>query len=156
MLSTVLSTVDSFFFTSASIFGRDILWRLSGKGEEFVKRYIRIGLLITALAALPIILYTTRIYNVWYSMGSVLVPILILPLTISYLKRDLMSSRAVVVSMVSSGLVSLSQYIYGQAHLIGTELQYLLGIEPMYCGLIVSVLVLALSLISPKSSHSHA
>ncbi|HET6511232.1 MAG TPA: hypothetical protein VFH43_03500, partial [Candidatus Kapabacteria bacterium] len=150
MLSTVLSTVDSYFFTSASIFGRDILWRLSGKGEEHVKKYIRIGLLITALAALPIVLYTTHIYNVWYSMGSVLVPVLLLPLTISYLKRDLVTSKAIVVSMVVSGVVSLSQYIYGQYHILGKDPQYVFGMEPMYSGLIVSVLILGISLALPK------
>jgi SSS family solute:Na+ symporter len=141
MLSTVLSTVDSFFFTSASIFGRDILWRLSGRGEEQVKKYIRIGLVVTALAALPIILFTTRIYNVWYSMGSVLVPVLILPLTISYLKRDLISKGSVPISMLLSGAVALAQYIFGQAHLNAAEPQYVLGIEPMYSGLIASVIV---------------
>ena len=150
MLSTVISTVDSFFFTSASIFGRDILWRMSGKGEGEVKKYIRIGLLITALAALPIILYTTRIYNVWYSMGSVLVPVLLLPLIISYLKRDLVSSRTVIVSMVLSGLISLAQYVYGQSSNVTSEPQYLWGIEPMYAGLIVSAIVVLISLAFTK------
>lgn len=156
MLSTVLSTVDSYFFTSASIFGRDILWRLSGRGEEYVKRYIRIGLLITALAALPIVLYTTHIYNVWYSMGSVLVPVLLLPLTVSYLKRDIVSSRSVVISMIASGIISLAQYVYGQLHLLDKEPQYILGLEPMYSGLIISALILTNSLAFPDRNRSHA
>lgn len=139
MLATVLSTVDSFFFTSASIFGRDILWRLKGTGEEEVKKYIRLGLFITAVAALPIVLTTERIYDVWYSMGSVLVPVLILPLTISYLKRDLVTSRAVVTAMLASGLTSLAQYTYGQFNTLNGKPEFVLGIEPMYIGLIVSV-----------------
>lgn len=147
MLSTVLSTADSFFFTSASIFGRDILWRMSGKDQDYVRRYIRIGLFITAAVSLPIILYAERIYNVWYSMGSVLVPTLLLPLAISFLWKDRVRAPAINSAMVASGLVSLAWYIVGQTTMGEGAPDYWFGIEPMYAGLIVSVLILVPSCI---------
>lgn len=154
MLATVLSTLDSFFFASAAIFGRDIMWRLSGKGDNYVKRYIQFGLLVTAVVSLPIVLYAERIYNIWYGMGSVLVPTLLLPLCLSYLWRRPLRSRWVVISMLLSGCVSLTQYVWGQMNHTAAAPQYILGIEPMYLGLIVSVIALAPALANSSKAEA--
>ncbi|HET6512881.1 MAG TPA: hypothetical protein VFH43_11855, partial [Candidatus Kapabacteria bacterium] len=106
--------------------------------------------LVTAVAAVPIVIQTSQIYNIWYGMGSVLVPILLLPLVISYLKRDLATSKTIITSMLVSGAVSLGQYIYGRSHMAGTEPQYIWGIEPMYSGLIVSAAIVLISLLLHK------
>ncbi len=143
MLATVLSTVDSFTFTSATIIGRDILWRIWGKGrEDKEKRFIQIGLIITALLSVIVISLSTKIYLIWYSFSSVLVPTLLLPLTLSYFPKVKPSGKRVEIAMVVSGLVSLLQFVIGNIRGGSGEAQYLLGIEPMFVGLIASVAIL--------------
>jgi SSS family solute:Na+ symporter len=143
MLATVLSTVDSFFFTSATIIGRDILWRIWGRGEESKeKRFIQWGLVVTAAVSLVVIGFQQKIYMIWYSFASVLVPSLLLPLTLSYFPKLKPTAKRAELTMVLAGGISLVQYVIGVMAGTSEKPIYLLGIEPMYLGLAVSVLIL--------------
>jgi SSS family solute:Na+ symporter len=139
MLATVLSTVDSFFFTSATIVGRDILWRLRGKGDESqVTRYTRLGLFVTAIVSVAVILVSPKIYTIWYAFGSILVPALLFSLSLSYFPKIRPQRIWAEASMIAGGGIALATYVSGC--LCGTmeEPSYYLGIEPIYAGLAVS------------------
>lgn len=139
MLATVLSTVDSFFFTSATIVGRDILWRIRGGGDEsLVKRYTRLGLVITALVSLAVILVSPKIYTIWYAFGSILVPALLFALTLSYFPRIRPHRKWAEASMIAGGGIALVTYIAGCVMGTMEDPSYYLGIEPIYSGLVVS------------------
>jgi solute:Na+ symporter, SSS family len=143
MLATVLSTVDSFTFTSATIIGRDIIWRIWGRGrEDKEKRFVQIGLVVTALLSIAVISLSTKIYLIWYSFSSVLVPTLLLPLTLSYFPKYKPSSKSVLCAMIVAVGVSLLQFIIGYVRGGSDGAEYLLGIEPMLVGLIASVAIL--------------
>ncbi len=151
MLATVLSTVDSFFFMSATIVGRDILWRIWGGDETTrVKKYTRIGLFVTAIISIIVISFSDRIYMIWYSFASVLVPMLLFPLTLSYFPRLRPSKHAAVASMVAGGLFSLAAYIIGVLQGNSVTPIYLFGIEPMYVGMMCSILPLLPNLLRRK------
>jgi SSS family solute:Na+ symporter len=154
MLATVLSTVDSFTFTSATIIGRDILWRIWGHGKEDTeKRFIQIGLVVTAVLSVIVISLSTKIYLIWYSFSSVLVPTLLLPLTLSYFPKVKPDGKRVEIAMVVSGLVSLLQFIVGNIRGGNGEADYLWGIEPMFVGLIASVLILLPPILKKRYGH---
>jgi SSS family solute:Na+ symporter len=139
MLATVLSTVDSFMFTSATIIGREILWRIWGNGVvSKEKQFVRIGLLVTAVVSVGVISVSSKIYLIWYSMSSVLVPALLLPLVVSYIPRFKPGRWLIESAMVIAGLVSLSWYIIGVISNSQESPVYPLGIEPMFLGLLVS------------------
>ncbi len=145
MLATVLSTVDSFFFMSATIIGRDILWRVFGGDEEKrVKKFTQVGLFVTAIISIGVISVSERIYMIWYSFASVLVPMLLFPLTLSYFPALKASKRRTEISMVAGGLCSLIAYVIGISRGNSVTPQYLWGIEPMYVGMIASILPLVL------------
>ncbi len=151
MLATVLSTVDSFFFMSATIVGRDILWRIWGGDETTrVKKFTRIGLFVTAVISVVVISLSDRIYMIWYSFASVLVPMLLLPLTLSYFPKVRPSNRTAVASMLAGGLLSLLAYVIGILQGNSVTPNYLFGIEPMYVGMMSSLLVLLPGLISKR------
>ncbi len=151
MLATVLSTVDSFFFMSATIVGRDILWRIWGGDETTrVKKFTRIGLFVTAVISVVVISLSDRIYMIWYSFASVLVPMLLLPLTLSYFPKVRPSNRTAVASMLAGGLLSLLAYVIGILQGNSVTPNYLFGIEPMYVGMMSSLLVLLPGLIWKK------
>lgn len=143
MLATVLSTVDSFTFTSATIIGRDLLWRIWGNNDTHKeKRYIQFGLVLTALISVIIISLSTKIYMIWYALSSVLVPTLLLPLTMSYFPKLMPNRMRAETAMVVSGIMSLLQFIFGYMKGTNGEAEYLLGIEPMFVGLIASAAIL--------------
>ena len=55
LLATVLSTLNSFLFISATTLGRDFFYKLAGKKEDFlIKRYTNIGLLISAITSVAL------------------------------------------------------------------------------------------------------
>jgi SSS family solute:Na+ symporter len=144
LLATVLSTVDSFFFTSASIIGRDILWRLFEKegDERSVTKLIRVGLIITALVSIVIIMLSEKIYLIWYAMGSVLVPAILIPLLMAYVPSWRRPSAQTELSMFAAGAIALLAYIYGVTEGSAASPAYLFGIEPIFAGLILSALCL--------------
>ncbi len=143
LLATELSAVDAFTFTSATIIGHDILWRIFGLGDTSkVKRYTRYGLLVTAIVTLAVILITPKIYLIWYAFGSILVPAILFPLTFSYFPKLKPSRTAAFWSMLLGLLGALTAYVIGITFGTAVEPKYLLGMEPMYSGLIFSALPL--------------
>jgi solute:Na+ symporter, SSS family len=148
MLATVLSTVDSFFFTSASIIGRDILWRIFSKDsdERLVNGLIRVGLILTALVSVIIILLSERIYLIWYAMSSILVPAILLPLILAYVPSWRRSPRQTEAAMLIGGGVALFTYTFGVVSGSASTPEYLFDIEPVYIGLIFNALCLIIPL----------
>lgn len=145
MLATVLSTLDSFFFTSATIIGRDILWRIAGKNDGGkVTGFIRLGLIITAILSVAIIQFTERIYIIWYAMSSVLVPAILLPLVQSYVPRWRKPARQTEITMLAGGAIALAAYVAGVIRGSTVAPEYLFGIEPIYAGLVLSTAMLGL------------
>lgn len=153
MLATVLSTVDSFFFMSATIVGRDIMWRLWGnENEERVTYFTRIGLVVTALISIVVISVSERIYMIWYSFASVLVPMLLFPLILSYFPRLRPSVRAAEWSIVLGGGMALVAYGVGIWQGDSINPVYLGGVEPMYVGMIASLIPVTRRLVRPRKS----
>lgn len=152
MLATVLSTVDSFFFMSATIVGRDIMWRIWGKGDEDrVKFFTRVGLVVTAIISVVVISVSERIYMIWYSFASVLVPMLLFPLTLSYFPRLRPSIRAAEWSIVLGGAMALVAYAIGVVQGNSVTPIYLGGVEPMYVGLAFSAIPVAKRILRPRN-----
>lgn len=153
MLATVLSTVDSFFFTSATIVGRDVLWRLRGDGDESrVKHYTRLGLFVTAVVSLAVILLSPKIYTIWYAFGSILVPALLFSLTLSYFPKLTPQRVWAEAGMIAGGGVSLAIYILGCINGTMDEPVYSFGIEPIYAGLIASFVLTIVGVLRRRDS----
>ncbi|HYM21400.1 MAG TPA: sodium:solute symporter family protein [Candidatus Kapabacteria bacterium] len=153
MLATVLSTVDSFFFMSATIIGRDILWRIWGGDEhDRVKRYTRIGLVVTAIISVVVVSMSQHIYTIWYSFASVLVPMLLFPLVLSYFPKWKPGSRSAELSMIAGGLTALAAYSVGSFRGDTITPNYIFGIEPMYVGMICSIIPIVLGRLGHKAS----
>jgi len=151
LLATELSAVDAFSFTSATIVGHDILWRLFGYGDVTkVTRFTRYGLLITAVVTFFIILITPKIYLIWYALGSIMVPAILLPLTLSYFPKWRPSQGAAFWSMVLGLAGSLAAYIIGITRGDAVAPQYLWGMEPMYAGLVFSIAPLVIDRIARR------
>ena len=141
LLATIMSTIDSLGLISAITFGRDILWRIQSptstdklKWNNESTIFVRKGLIITAFIALILAFSIPSVVKLWYGLGSILVPGLVLPFLISFKKNR--PKENILLMMMSPVLVSIFWILLGKL-LNG----YPFGLEPFYPGILTSVLV---------------
>lgn len=141
LLATIMSTIDSLGLISAITFGRDILWRIQSptstdklKWNNESTIFVRKGLIITAFIALILAFSIPSVVKLWYGLGSILVPGLVLPFLISF--KNKRPKENILLMMVSPVLVSIFWILLGKL-LNG----YPFGLEPFYPGILTSVLV---------------
>jgi SSS family solute:Na+ symporter len=140
MLATVMSTLVSNTFLCGVTFSRDFVWRLEG-GDPEARVGVRtaLGLTLTTLIALALAIALPSVVKLWYVVGTVFVPGLLLPLLSAYWPRWKVRGWAAPVVMLAASLTSLAWVIWGQTHQVDGWAAYPLGLEPMYPGLVVSV-----------------
>jgi SSS family solute:Na+ symporter len=135
LLATIVSTVDSYMFLSAISLGRDVVCRLKASTDRMVNRATRWSLIASAALAILLALSSRSIIGLWRDLGSVGVPVLLLPMLFSFGEwlKDI-PGRWVVWWMVIPGLVSA-----GWIAIRITTDSYPWGLEPIFPGLAVSV-----------------
>ncbi|MCA9732796.1 MAG: sodium:solute symporter family protein [Deferribacteres bacterium] len=136
LLATIMSTLDSFGFVSALTIGRDFLWRLRGGDDTSLNFYTRIGLLVTFSISVVIAIASSSIISIWYQLGSIATPALLLPLLTSFNARWKMSQGAAFVNIVFAGGISALWIILS---LIQEEIP--LGIDAVFPGLVISLII---------------
>ncbi|MCH8305729.1 MAG: sodium:solute symporter family protein, partial [Candidatus Marinimicrobia bacterium] len=138
ILSVIMSTVDSLTLISGATIGRDLIWRYRNNLTDNTAYYSKIGIFITLLLAIFIAYLIPSVIGIWYTLGSVLIPALLLPVMSTYFPRYRLNGRHTFVIMVMGFLLSFLQLTIG--YMLGTltEPEYLLGIEPIFPGLTVS------------------
>jgi len=137
LLATVMSTVDSYSFLAASTFSRDIIWRLFRVPEKDITHFTRLGLMLSALLALGAALYFESIVDIWHHFGSVGTPALLIPLFTAFNGRRRMPPKTALLSVIFSGGLSLAWLL---SRYLGSSGEYWLGVQPIFPGLIVSIL----------------
>ncbi len=154
LLATIMSTVDSNALLAAVTGGRDILLRCRGDREALADDapaslpVIRWGLLVTALLAIGLALWSGSVVRLWHHLGSVGTPVLLLPVALAH--SDIRPPRrGVTAAMTLAGATSLGWLIAGGG---GTWL----GIEPIFPGLAVSAATLALAFRSSRGDQGEA
>jgi SSS family solute:Na+ symporter len=115
LLSTVMSTIDSYSFLAASTFGNDIMGRLFNLEEKDIILYTRLGLVISTLLAVILALFFRSAVDIWYVFGSIGTPALLVPVFFSFVGKRRFPARYALLSIVLSGGLSLvwfvSQYV---------------------------------------------
>jgi SSS family solute:Na+ symporter len=157
MLATIMSTLNTLAFVSATTLGRDVVARLRGAlgGEESVW-LIRWGLVITSTMSIGLSVLIPSVIGLWYTIGTVFVPGLLLPLVTSYFPRLKVSSGAAFSTMAAGMSVSLVWLLVGWSRQMGSSDAYPLGLEPMIPGLLTGVLVWAAAKMRSTGSPTNA
>ncbi|HEV8538379.1 MAG TPA: hypothetical protein VGR15_05575, partial [Bacteroidota bacterium] len=101
--------------------------------------YTKIGLIISFLLSIALALLIPSVIKIWYTIGTVIIPGLLVPLMASYFDKLRITARYAFPAMLFGWLISLGWLIAGNVN--GNSGNYPLGIEPMYPGLAVSVLI---------------
>ena len=135
LLSTIMSTVDSFGFLSAQTFGRDLIWRWKPKtGSEI--RWTQVGLVITGIFSLFLALLLPSVVKLWYGIGSVMIPGLLIPFLCTFFCQR--RYPLMVWMMFLPAFLSFIWFVVGRLSEIH---QYPFNIEPFYPGLILSLIL---------------
>ena len=137
LFAIVMSTVDSLSFISAFTIGKDLSALLNLKQNDTdILRYTRWGLVITSLISILLAMYCEHTVDIWYLVGSFVVPTLLIPL-IAGLYR--IKVKFALLMMIMPMIVSICWYCYGIAHSMGNGSPgYIWGLDPMYPGVILS------------------
>jgi len=139
MLAAIMSTLNSQSFVASMTLGRDIAARLRGRlGEEPAARPVRWGLLLTAAISVVLALAIPSVVKLWYTIGTVVIPGLLLPLLASYSAKLRPGPRTAFAAMALGWCVSLGWLAAGWSKEMGSTEHYPLGIEPMYAGIAAS------------------
>ena len=147
LLATIMSTIDSYSFLAAMTFGRDMLWRLKhDRSENQINAYTRIGLIFSGLLAIIIAYFAQSVIRIWKDLGSIGTPALVIPMATSFFPKLRMKKSFVLVSIPGSAIIS-GVWVFSKLWNNGS---YILGIEPIYPGLVFSVLMFLGSYFSKK------
>jgi len=142
LFAIVMSTVDSFTFISAITIGRDLPTVLGLKlSDEKMIQLTRVGLGVTALFSICLALYFEYAVDIWYLVGSFVVPTLLIPLIAGLYQIKIRNPLAL---LLLPPLIAICWYIYGITHpTIEGYPNYIWGLDPMYPGVAVSLVLFA-------------
>lgn len=139
LLATIMSTLDSYLFLSGQTLGRDLLVKLFPDTSN--NRLTRISTFAAAILGIMLIIIYPSVIDLWYVIGSVMIPGLLIPVLGVYLKLFSMKRNWVLPMMIISIAVSLIWLTIGTALSEGSYDYTFLGLEPFYPGLGVSIIM---------------
>jgi len=146
ILATIMSTLNTMTFVSGQTLGKDITLRLLPRfaGQATVGHQgrataaTRLGLVVALAASIPVAVLIPSVIEIWYTVGTVTIPGLIVPVLSAYSRRWELSARHAFLSMTLGWTTSTAWWIAGLA--VADSGHLLFGIEPIYPGLVVSLL----------------
>ncbi|PLX23326.1 MAG: hypothetical protein C0600_14970 [Ignavibacteria bacterium] len=154
MLATVMSTTDGLTFIAGLTAGRDILSVLTGRRDDrSVTRYTQLGILFTAVLSIAAVLVFPSVINLWYVIGTLFIPALLLPLITSYYPRWALTGSWTFTAMLAGFSVSCLSLVLGHVYRIDEVPHYPFDIEPMYGGLTLTILIYLAGLLRTKRTH---
>ena len=134
IFATIMSTIDSFCLINAITLGRDILWRIqASKTKRYPTPFIKEGLVITAFLSIVLAFSLPSVVRLFYTLGSILIPGLILPFLFA-LNRKKVSEDLANLWVLLPVLVS---FIWVLVSKINDTILW--NIEPFYPGMAVSI-----------------
>ncbi|MBD3299613.1 MAG: hypothetical protein GF341_13235 [candidate division Zixibacteria bacterium] len=137
IMAGIFATVDSYMFIAAISIGRDIYGRIKSSTDRGIRTMTRWGLVVSALVSVTLALSSQSVVGLWRDLGSIGVPVLLFPVLWTFRKKQQrMSTKRVVTWMLVPGVVSL---VWIGLRVFGSG--YLWGVEPIFPGLLVSVLL---------------
>jgi solute:Na+ symporter, SSS family len=150
MIATVMSTVDAFLFNAGITLSRDLVAR-TGRTMAGTIAGERVGLALGAVLAAAIALGSDSVVNLWYGFGSVGTAVLLAPLLGAFFPRLRPTPRWAAAGMVAAAGVT-GAWMAGGARAAGPWL----GVEPIFPGLLTSVVALSAGIVERRSRQARA
>ncbi|MFH1525447.1 MAG: sodium:solute symporter family protein [Bacteroidota bacterium] len=130
LFATILSTLNSLLFLSGTTFGKDFGTRLFNITEpKKIIRSTRIGIVVSIIFSIVLSLYFKSVIEMWYVIGSICIPGLILLIVGAYFPKFKVSKNIAAIEIIAASAASIIFY-FARA-----KFNILLEIEPMVVGL---------------------
>jgi SSS family solute:Na+ symporter len=111
LFATIMSTLNSFLFLSGTTIGRDFIFRLFPHSEERrLKLYTIIGLIISGIISVILAYFIPSVIEIWYLIGSVCIPGIILAVISAYYPKFKISSGFMIAEMITTVGASIAWY----------------------------------------------
>jgi len=159
LFATILSTQISFLFLSGTTIGRDFIYRgvvpHGGTKTDFqtvmpeskLKNYTIFGLIISGILAALLAYLIPSVIEIWYTIGSLFIPGIILPVVSAYYTKLKVSSKIILIEMTTAFFSSTIWYFLRSEF---ANISVLNEVEPMLVGLFFAVIVHLAGLIFRK------
>ncbi len=148
LIATIMSTFHSYLFVSATTFGKDIMKEFPSISKKI--NYIdlsKIGIILTSLISFLLPFLIPSVVEMWYTIGSLVIPPLLIAIIFSYLKKSYLQKKYILFAMLSCFSVSLFWFIYGNISNGEKASKYLLNLEPLYPGLGIGIIFIFIGLV---------
>ncbi len=137
LLATIMSTLDSYLFLSGQTLGRDFMARFFPHTDR--NFLTRISILIAAVLGILLIIIYPSVIDLWYVLGSVFIPGLLIPVLGVYLTVFRLKPLYVHATLIGCTAVSFIWLTLGTIYQTEEYAYAFLGIEPFYPGLFLSI-----------------
>lgn len=147
IFATVMSTLDSTTLVTAQTLGYDVLARMQRFKSQNPVRLTQIGMALSLGLAFIMAVFIPSVVNLWYTLGTLILPGLLLPVITSLIPGLRVENRYIHLGMVLGPLVAGVWYFFGKAD----AWQYYWGLEPFYPGILVSLLLWSFGFIKQRT-----
>ena len=148
LFATILSTQISFLFLSGTTIGRDLIFRIKKEADEnSIKSYTIIGLLIAGTIAILLAYFIPSVIEIWYTIGSLFIPGIILPVISAYYSKLRVSKKIILAMMITAFITSATWYFFRNEF---SSISIIVEIEPMLVGLFISACIHLIGLVFRK------
>jgi solute:Na+ symporter, SSS family len=152
LFATILSTLNSFFFLSATTISRDLIYKISKeKNDHKLKKYTILGLFISGLLSSLLAYFIPSVVEIWYTIGSLFIPGIILPVISAYFPELKIKNRFIIAEICLAVGASFSWYVIRMNIQADSDFQV---IEPMIVGVIAAILVHGAGLLINKRENN--
>ncbi len=140
LFATILSTLNSFLFLSATTFGRDFIYKIKkvNRNENSQIKYTRYGLAAASLISILLAGFIDSVIQLWYTIGTICIPGIIILIAGAYYEKLRVSSKFAAVEMITGISVSILWLVLRPYF---SDFEFLSEIEPMIFGMTAAVLV---------------
>jgi SSS family solute:Na+ symporter len=140
LLATIMSSLDSYLFLSGQTLGRDLLKHRFT--QYAVVNLTRIGIGISAVVGISMVWLMPSVIEIWYTIGSILIPGLLIPVLGVYSHHFGIRKSAIIPQLLIPCLVALGWLLIPL--LTDNAGAAFLSVEPFYMGLGCAVFLFVL------------
>lgn len=149
--ASIFAALQAKSLLAAVSLGQDFGSRLKPAGAAAAQRRVRAALIASAVLSFALTLAVPSVVDLWYAVGSAVIPGLLLPMLGVYLPRLRVGGKWAAAASLSGFLLSLTWVI--AARRLGAPP---LGLEPPFPGLALSALVWAAGLYASDAAAQQA
>lgn len=144
LFATIMSTLNSFLFLSATTISRDFFYKFSiNPNEKKLKTFTMYGLVISGIISVVLAYFIPSVIEIWYTIGSICIPGIIIPVISSYYPKLKISDQILFIETIISVVVGLTWFFVRDYYAEST----IFYIEPMLAGLTASIFIHTLGLL---------